>query len=125
MVRRALSHRRGSNLKLEVDTASTAASTPTYVSIPVIVRTGTARRESLPLSRHHLMRRSSSVSSRSTASSSSFAGSSGSSSNRGADLYDGGSVIVDDIDEELEGELTMCFNHTVYGFESNICFSHS
>lgn len=104
MVRRALSHRRGSNLKLDVDTASTAASTPTYVSIPVVVRTGTARRESLPLSRHHLMRRSSSVSSRSTASSSSFAGSS-SSSNRGADLYDGGSVIVDDIDEELEGEV--------------------
>lgn len=98
MVRRALSHRRGSNLKLEVDTASTAASTtPTFVSIPVVVRTGTARRESLPLSRHHLLRRSS------TASTSSFGGSS-SSSSRGADLYDGGSVIVDDIDEELEGE---------------------
>jgi hypothetical protein len=102
MVRRALSHRRGSNLKLEVDTASTDASTPTYVNIPIIVRTGTTRRESLPLSRHHLLRRSSSVSSRSTASTSSFAGSS--SSGRGTDLYDGGSVIVDDIDEELEGE---------------------
>ncbi|KAK3290181.1 uncharacterized protein B0H64DRAFT_64499 [Chaetomium fimeti] len=99
MVRRALSHRRGSNLKLEVDTASTAASTPTYVSIPVIVRTSTGRRESLPHSRHHLLRRSSSVSSRSTMSSGY-----GGSSSRGTDLYDGGSVIVDDIDEELEGE---------------------
>ncbi|KXX73868.1 hypothetical protein MMYC01_204626 [Madurella mycetomatis] len=82
MVRRALSHRRGSTLNLEVDTA-TAASTPTYVTIPVL-RTGTARRESLPLSRHHQMRRSSSVS-RSTTSSS-FAN----------HLDDGGSVIVDD-----------------------------
>ncbi|KAK4151379.1 hypothetical protein C8A00DRAFT_17216 [Chaetomidium leptoderma] len=90
MVRRALSHRRGSALTVEVDTTSTAASTPAYVTIPIIVRTGTTRRESLPLSRHHQLRRSSSVSSTST-SSSSFGG---------RELYDGGSVIVDDIDEE-------------------------
>ncbi|KAG7284271.1 hypothetical protein NEMBOFW57_010635 [Staphylotrichum longicolle] len=46
MVRRALSHRRGTNpLTLDVDTASaSASSTPAYVTIPIIVRTASTGR---------------------------------------------------------------------------------
>ncbi|KAK4244379.1 hypothetical protein C7999DRAFT_43960 [Corynascus novoguineensis] len=105
MVRRALSHRRGTGLNLEVDTAAPASAS--YVTIPIIVRTGVTRRESLPHSRHHQLRRSSSVSSRSTVSSS-YSSSSvvGSNGCNGAkvpgSMYDGGSVIVDEV-EEVEG----------------------
>ncbi|KAK4124067.1 hypothetical protein N657DRAFT_644258 [Parathielavia appendiculata] len=111
MVQRALSHRRGART-LEVDTTPTAAgpSTPPYVTIPVIVRTGSTtagRRESLPLSRHHMLRRSSSVSGRSTAASSSSSSGfnvTGFATGRlkGAEMYDQGSVIVD-VEEELGG----------------------
>ena len=81
MVRRALSLRRGhAALTLDsLDATSTgnasavsaASTTPPYVTIPVIITTsttGSARREALPLSRHHQLRRSSSVSSRSVVS---------------------------------------------------------
>jgi hypothetical protein len=118
MVQRALSHRRGTRA-LELDTTTTTASPSTpYVTIPVIVRTGSStntagRRESLPFSRHHLMRRSSSVSSRSTVSSSSSSSGFdrgvngvgvGVGRGAGVELYDGGSVIVDSDDvEEPEG----------------------
>ncbi|KAK3302887.1 uncharacterized protein B0T15DRAFT_495462 [Chaetomium strumarium] len=101
MVQRALSLRRGNPIPLEIDTVATAASTPAYSTIPVhtAATTATRRDPQLPHSRHHQLRRSSSVSSRvSTASS----------RDHNRDLYDGGSVVIldDDIDEEkeLEGE---------------------
>jgi hypothetical protein len=100
MVRRALSHRRGSPLNLEVNTAD-----PGYVTIPVLsVRTGGGSVTSarLPLSRHHQLRRSSSVSTNTSAS-----------TNFGGKMYDGGdgdgrvgyagSVVVDDHDGDGEG----------------------
>ncbi len=81
MVRRAISLRRGhAALTLDsLDTTTTgnasavsaASTTPPYVTIPVIITTsttGSARREALPLSRHHQLRRSSSVSNRSVVS---------------------------------------------------------
>ena len=107
MVRRALSLRRG-HAALTLDSfdatstgnasaVSAASPPPPYVTIPVIITTsatGSARREALPLSRHHQLRRSSSVSSRSTASSC-FGGREG---------EDGRSVVVgEEIEEGLEG----------------------
>jgi hypothetical protein len=66
--------------------------------------TATTRREpSLPLSRHHQLRRSSSVTS-TCSSSSGTGGRSRSTTVSSLGVDEGGSVIVDDIDEGEEGE---------------------
>lgn len=80
MVQRALSHRRSSNRTLEIDVSSAAAvptttpgSTASYVTIPIRVSSVRGRSEStLPLSRHHLSRRSDSVSTTTSSVSSSY-----------------------------------------------------
>ncbi|KAH6614667.1 hypothetical protein B0J18DRAFT_413782 [Chaetomium sp. MPI-SDFR-AT-0129] len=135
MVQRALSHRRNSNRTLSVSISNTAhplsnnnnstTTTPstshtvqTTNTLPIIVRTGPSgahtniagngRRESgLPLSRHHLMRRSSTASSGSSSSATSSVGGVGVGL-RGRKMGDAGEevgeeVIVEDVDEE-EGE---------------------
>ncbi|KAL2151648.1 hypothetical protein VTH82DRAFT_6746 [Thermothelomyces myriococcoides] len=66
MVRHALNRRRDSGLDLKIDTA---ASSPGYTTIRIMVFADSSRRQSLPHSRHHQLRRSSSVSSSSTVSS--------------------------------------------------------
>ncbi|KAK4146691.1 uncharacterized protein C8A04DRAFT_25617 [Dichotomopilus funicola] len=140
MVQRALSHRRNSNRTLSVSisntthplsnnnnnnstttTPSTSHTVQTTNTLPIIVRTGPSgahtniagngRRESgLPLSRHHLMRRSSTASSGSSSSTASSVGGVGGVGVclRGRKVGDGGEevgeeVIVEDVDEE-EGE---------------------
>ncbi|KAK0668414.1 hypothetical protein QBC41DRAFT_393890 [Cercophora samala] len=79
MVQQALSHRRSSNRTLEIDVSSAAAvpttsgSTASYVTIPIRISSVRGRSEStLPLSRHHLSRRSDSVSTTTSSASSSY-----------------------------------------------------
>ncbi|KAK4199504.1 hypothetical protein QBC40DRAFT_328644 [Triangularia verruculosa] len=75
MVQRALSHRRTGNRTLEIDVASaaTAPTTPSYITIPIRIPSVRGRSESsLPLSRHHLARRSDSVSTTTSSVSSSY-----------------------------------------------------
>ncbi|KAK4179572.1 hypothetical protein QBC36DRAFT_322262 [Triangularia setosa] len=78
MVQRALSHRRSSNRSLEIDvnSASTIPTTPrtaSYITIPIRISSFRNRSDStLPLSRHHLARRSDSVSTTTSSASSSY-----------------------------------------------------
>lgn len=105
MVRRALSLRRGNALELEIETA--------VDSIGASINSGSApirrssRRELLPLSRYHQMRRSSSVSTRTRTNSSSTGslsslGDSDSNCVGGPPLDDDLAVIIDDDEDELD-----------------------
>ncbi|KAK0736689.1 hypothetical protein B0T21DRAFT_411838 [Apiosordaria backusii] len=78
MVQRALSHRRSSNRSFEIDVNSASAvpttpGTASYITIPIRIPSVRNRREStLPLSRHHLARRSDSISTTTSSASSSY-----------------------------------------------------
>ena len=104
MVRRALSLRRGSALELEIETAVNSIGASMSSSMAPVRRS--SRRESLPLSRHHQLRRSSSVSTRTRTNSSSTSslsslGDSDSNYARGSALDDELAVIID-FDDELD-----------------------
>jgi len=117
MVRRALSLRRGSALELEIETAVNSIGASMHSSIAPVRRS--SRRESLPLSRHHQLRRSSSVSTRTRTNSTSTSslsslGDSDTNCARESTLDDELAVIIDD-DELDSGAAFTLGRRKVYG----------